>query len=50
LGPRTLRKANCVAAEWAGPSALIERIDRGEASAIFPTKRNLERLAQHGHA
>jgi hypothetical protein len=27
---------------------LLQRIDRGEASAIFPTKRNLERLAQHG--
>jgi hypothetical protein len=27
---------------------LLERINRGEASAIFPTKRNLERLAQHG--
>lgn len=38
----------CVAAEWASPTALLERINRGEASAIFPTKRNLERLAQHG--
>ena len=37
----------CVAAEWARPSALLDSIDRGEASAIFPTKRNLERLAQH---
>ncbi len=37
----------CVAAEWAGPNELLARIDRGEASAIFPTKRNLERLAQH---
>jgi 8-oxo-dGTP pyrophosphatase MutT (NUDIX family) len=35
----------CVAAEWANPSELLDRIDRGEASAIFPTKRNLERLA-----
>lgn len=42
------QEGECVAAEWAGPLALIERIDRGEASAIFPTKRNLERLAQHG--
>ncbi|HEU4956796.1 MAG TPA: NUDIX domain-containing protein [Sphingomicrobium sp.] len=41
------QKGECVAAEWASPAALIERIDRGEASAIFPTKRNLERLAQH---
>ena len=38
----------CVAAEWASPSDLIERIDRGDASAIFPTRRNLERLALHG--
>lgn len=37
----------CVAAEWAEPSELLDRIDRGDASAIFPTKRNLERLAQH---
>ena len=37
----------CVAAEWASPAELLDRIDRGEASAIFPTKRNLERLAQH---
>ena len=37
----------CVAAEWARPSELVERVERGEASAIFPTKRNLERLASH---
>jgi 8-oxo-dGTP pyrophosphatase MutT (NUDIX family) len=37
----------CEAAEWACPAELLERIDRGEASAIFPTKRNLERLARH---
>lgn len=37
----------CVAAEWAGPAELLERIAEGRASAIFPTKRNLERLAQH---
>ena len=37
----------CVAAEWASPSDLLDRIERGDASAIFPTKRNLERLAQH---
>lgn len=39
----------CVAAEWASPSGLLDRIQRGDASAIFPTKRNLERLAQHGN-
>lgn len=37
----------CVAAEWTSPSAIVRRIERGDASAIFPTKRNLERLAQH---
>lgn len=37
----------CVAAEWATPSDLLDRIERGDASAIFPTKRNLERLAKH---
>ena len=37
----------CVAAEWAAPNELVARIGAGRASAIFPTKRNLERLAQH---
>ncbi len=37
----------CEAAEWATASALIDRIAAGNASAIFPTKRNLERIARH---
>ena len=37
----------CEAAEWANPSELLARIASGVVSAIFPTKRNLERLAQH---
>ena len=41
------QEGECVAAEWASPAELLDRIDRAEASAIFPTKRNLERLAQH---
>lgn len=41
------QEGECVAAEWANPGELLERIERGEANAIFPTKRNLERLAQH---
>jgi len=41
------QEGECVAAEWAIPAELLERIGQGEASAIFPTKRNLERLAQH---
>lgn len=41
------QEGECVAAEWAAPSELVRRIEQGEVSAIFPTKRNLERLAQH---
>lgn len=41
------QEGECIAAEWASPPALLDRIARGESSAIFPTKRNLERLAQH---
>jgi 8-oxo-dGTP pyrophosphatase MutT (NUDIX family) len=37
----------CVAAEWSSPAELVDRVARGEANAIFPTKRNLERLAGH---
>lgn len=37
----------CETAEWANATDLLERIERGDGSAIFPTKRNLERLAQH---
>ncbi|WP_037502695.1 hypothetical protein [Sphingomonas jaspsi] len=37
----------CVAARWDSPARLVERVASGEDSAIFPTKRNLERLAQH---
>ena len=46
--PPSPQQGECVAAEWASPSELIARIDGGRANAIFPTKRNLERLAQHG--
>lgn len=45
--PPRPQEGECVAAEWASPAELVRRIDHGEASAIFPTKRNLERLAQH---
>ena len=30
------------------PDLLLERDQSGEASLIFPTRRTLERLAQHG--
>ena len=45
--PPRPQEDECLAAEWANPAELIERIARDEAAAIFPTKRNLERLAQH---
>ena len=46
--PPNPQPGECVAAEWASPADLLDRVARGEASAIFPTKRNLERLASHG--
>ena len=45
--PPNPQPGECVAAEWASPAELLDRIERGEASAIFPTKRNLERLSAH---
>jgi 8-oxo-dGTP pyrophosphatase MutT (NUDIX family) len=36
----------CEAAEWATAAELLDRIEMGTANAIFPTKRNLERLAR----
>ena len=36
----------CQSAEWASASALLDRIATGSEHAIFPTKRNLERLAR----
>ena len=36
----------CEAAEWLSAADALARIERGTASAIFPTKRNLERLAR----
>ena len=44
------QEGECVSAEWASPRLVLEQIERGEASAIFPTKRNLERLAGHSRA
>ncbi|QIK96373.1 NUDIX domain-containing protein [Sphingomonas sp. HDW15A] len=38
----------CESAEWVSAAELLERIDGGTAHAIFPTKRNLERLARFG--
>lgn len=36
----------CEAVIWIGAGALLDRIAAGQATAIFPTIRNLERLAQ----
>ena len=35
-----------VRAFWARPCPLLDAADRGEAAIIFPTRRNLERLAR----
>ena len=37
----------CAAAEWASAADLLARIAGGTATAIFPTTRNLERLATY---
>jgi 8-oxo-dGTP pyrophosphatase MutT (NUDIX family) len=37
----------CSGAEWISAADVLEREQRGEARLIFPTRRNLERLAQH---
>ncbi|MEO8142180.1 MAG: NUDIX hydrolase [Sphingomicrobium sp.] len=45
----TPQPGECEAVLWIGAAELLERIGRGEATAIFPTLRNLERLAQFGN-
>ncbi|HEV2595756.1 MAG TPA: NUDIX hydrolase, partial [Sphingomicrobium sp.] len=40
-------EGECAGAAWISASELLERDRRGEARLIFPTRRNLERLAQH---
>jgi len=40
--------SECEAALWIGAATLLDRIAAGAATAIFPTIRNLERLAQFG--
>ena len=37
----------CSAAYWITAAEALDREQRGEARLIFPTRRNLERLAQH---
>jgi len=40
-------EGECTAAHWMTASEVLERARRGEARLIFPTRRNLERLALH---
>ncbi|HEX6741880.1 MAG TPA: NUDIX hydrolase [Sphingomicrobium sp.] len=40
-------QGECAGAHWLPAAEVIERDRRGEARLIFPTRRNLERLAQH---
>lgn len=42
------RPGECEQALWIAAAAMLGAIARGEARAIFPTIRNLERLAQFG--
>lgn len=44
--PRVI-EGECSGAAWMSAGELLERDRRGEARLIFPTRRNLERLAQH---
>ena len=44
--PRVI-EGECSGAFWLTASEVLERDQRGEARLIFPTRRNLERLAQH---
>jgi 8-oxo-dGTP pyrophosphatase MutT (NUDIX family) len=40
-------EGECSGAFWIGASEALEREANGEARLIFPTRRNLERLAEH---
>jgi 8-oxo-dGTP pyrophosphatase MutT (NUDIX family) len=44
--PRVI-EGECSGAAWLGAGEILEREQRGEARLIFPTRRTLERLAQH---
>ena len=44
--PPRPQPGECQSAEWVTASALLERIAAGSDHAIFPTKRNLERIAR----
>lgn len=40
-------EGECAAAEWLTAAEVLRREERGDARLIFPTRRTLERLAQH---
>lgn len=42
-------EGECSGALWLAAQEALEREQRGEARLIFPTRRNLERLAQHSN-
>ena len=44
--PPLAQPGECEATDWASAAELLARIEGGTAHAIFPTKRNLERLAR----
>jgi 8-oxo-dGTP pyrophosphatase MutT (NUDIX family) len=44
--PRVI-EGECAGAHWLSAAEVLERDRRGEALLIFPTRRTLERLAQH---
>ena len=44
--PRVV-EGECAGAHWLSAEQALEREARGETRLIFPTRRNLERLAQH---
>jgi 8-oxo-dGTP pyrophosphatase MutT (NUDIX family) len=45
--PPNVIAGECAGAHWLSAADALERDTRGEARLIFPTRRNLERLAQH---
>src|SRR5437868_8433895 len=45
--PPNVIAGECSGAPWLTAAEALEREARGEAQLIFPTRRNLERLAQH---
>ena len=49
-GEREPRAASgeCVSARWVAAQAMLDEEARGAAKLIFPTRKNLERLAQQG--